>query len=227
MSVLDKITLSSLTPDQYFIDKTNKKQIYVHHTAGNSNPYEVIKWWQTTPERVGVSFVIGGAADASLKWKDGDIIQCFNTNSWCYHLGLTAAHLAAGNPGAQSNILLNQQSIGIEICSWGQLTQTSKGYTSYAGAIVSEGQVVTYALPYKGYKSYHKYSDAQLASLKELLQFLSQKWNIPTEYKGDEMFDVNPRALRGEPGIWTHTSVRPDKFDCHPQQELKDVLSSL
>lgn len=227
MSILNKIILNPLTPDQYYTEKTQKKQIYIHHTAGNPDPFSVRKWWLTTPEKVGTSFIIGGKPTKATNWKDGDIHQSFSSDYWAHHLGLTAAHVQIGKPGNKTNLELNKFSIGIELCNWGYLTKTAKGFITYTGVVVPNEEVVTYTTPFKGYTYYHKYTDAQLQNLKELLQFLCNKWNIPTTYYGKEIFDVNVRALRGESGIWTHVSVRPDKFDCHPQLELIDILENL
>jgi hypothetical protein len=46
------------------------------------------------------------------------------------------------------------------------------------------------------------------------------------------MFDINDRALGGEPGVWTHTSYRPypdshQKWDCHPDPNLKAMLRTI
>jgi hypothetical protein len=47
------------------------------------------------------------------------------------------------------------------------------------------------------------------------------------EGQGDTIFDINMDALGGIPGIFTHTSYRTDKSDCHPQKELVDMLCNL
>jgi hypothetical protein len=41
------------------------------------------------------------------------------------------------------------------------------------------------------------------------------------------MWEVSKEALKSVPGIWSHTSVRSDKSDCHPQLELIAMLKSL
>lgn len=224
MSVTDKILMVPLAPTQYFDETTNKTQIYVHHTASSPNPHRVLEWWASTPERVATSFVIGGNPNGSKTYRDGSIIQCFGSAKWGYHLGLKKEHLVTGG---KDNITLNKMSIGIEICNWGQLTKGPKGYTSYAGVVVKEPDIVEYKTPFRGFAYYQKYTDAQIASVHELLQFLCAKWNINTEYKGDAIFNIDKRALMGENGIFTHVSVRPDKNDCHPQNELKEALKSL
>lgn len=227
MSVLEKIKTVPFTSTQYVDEASPKQQIYVHHTASSPDPYGVVKWWETTPDKIATSFVIAGKPDSSGKWKDGDIIQCFGTAKWAWHLGLTAKHLKAGGPKAWNNKELNRQSIGIEICSWGQLTKTDAGFKNYVGRIVPDGEVAELATPWRGFKYYQKYTQAQLDNVGELLQFLGNKWNIPLTYKGARMFDVCADALQGAPGVWTHASVRPDKNDCFPQTELISMLSSL
>lgn len=227
MSIIEKIKLVPFAP-QHFMDETsNKKQIYIHHTASSPNPYGVVKWWETTPERVATSFIIGGSPGSSPTWKNGDIIQVFSSSKWGWHLGVKKEHLAKGGPKAKSNTELNKESIGIEICSWGQLTHTPDGFKNYAGGKVPDWEVCELSQPYRGFKYYQKYTPEQLQNTFDLLKFLCDKWQIPSKFKGLRMFDICPEALQGEPGIWTHTSVRPDKFDCFPQPELISMLSAL
>ncbi len=40
-------------------------------------------------------------------------------------------------------------------------------------------------------------------------------------------FEYNEDARAGKPGVWTHTSVRKDKFDCSPQPELLAMLGGV
>lgn len=227
MSVLDKIKMVPLAIDQYVREEVNKTQIVVHHTASSPDPYGVLKWWNSTPDKIAVSFVIGGVPPANGSWKDGDILQCFGSNFWAWHLGLTEKHLQAGGPNAKTNKYLNSTAIGIEICNWGQLTKTDRGYVNYVGTVVPDYQVVELATPFRGFKYYQKYTQAQLDNTGELIQFLGKKWNIPVTYKGDSLFNVSPAALQGESGVWSHVSYRPDKNDCFPQTELITMLKSL
>jgi len=227
MNILERITLVPFAKDQYIDEEVNKSMIFLHHTASSENPYGVLNWWASTPERIATAFIVGGTPGKNTKWKDGDILQCFGSGKWAYHLGLTSAHLRAGGPKAKGGTELNKISIGIEICSWGQLTKTPAGFKSYAGVIVPDKQVCELDKPYKGFKYYHKYSDAQLETTFELVKFLGKKWNIPLSFKGMKMFDITPECLQGEPGVWTHTSCRPDKFDLFPQPELLTCLKAL
>ena len=40
-------------------------------------------------------------------------------------------------------------------------------------------------------------------------------------------FELNTDALKGTAGIWSHTSVRKDKSDMHPQMEVTAMLKTL
>ncbi len=44
---------------------------------------------------------------------------------------------------------------------------------------------------------------------------------------GKSAFEFNSACFNGAPGLWTHTNVRTDKFDCFPQAGLKQVILSL
>ena len=223
MSIVNRIKWTPLKDDQYYREEVQKKTIYLHHTAGSSSPAGAIKWWNETPERVATAFVIGGKPTRpSDDWKDGDLYQAFSSKYWAYHLGLKQEHLP---PGSESSKLLNAQAIGIEICSWGWLTQKDGKYTSWANAVVPAQDVIS--LDYRGQRYWEAYTDAQLETLRELLLYLGDKFEIPLCYKGDAMFDLDMRAFRGEPGVWTHTSVRKDKTDCYPDPRLIKMLKEI
>jgi N-acetyl-anhydromuramyl-L-alanine amidase AmpD len=225
MSILEKIKMASIPETQYIKTETVKKQIYVHHTASSPDPYSVVNWWTSNSEKIATSFVIAGYAGPTAKWKDGDIIQTFSSKFWAWHLGLKASHLAKGGSLAKTNQYLNSTSIGIEICNWGQLEPSAQGYKTYTGRVVPDTEVVELPTPFRGYKYYQKYTQAQLDNTAELIRFLGERWSIPIAYKGDRIFDVCVDALQGAEGVWTHASVRPDKNDCHPQ--IKAMLGAL
>lgn len=224
--ILQQIKLVLLPSDQYFREETKKIQIYLHHTAGNSNPYSVIEDWARTDVEIATSFIVGGKPPKGVDaWVDGQLFQCFSSKYWAYHLGLKSTKLP---PGSKSPMFLQKSSIGIEICNWGWLTKRADGkYINYVGGIVSPEEVVDLGYDYRGYRYWHAYTDAQIETTKLILQYLCKTWNIPAEYKGIEMFDLDDRAFQGESGIWTHSSVRKDKWDCSPQPKLIDMLKGL
>ena len=54
----------------------------------------------------------------------------------------------------------------------------------------------------------------------------SEYYQVPL-FEIIEGFEINADALNGKPGIWSHTSVRKDKSDVHPQDELIAMLKTL
>ena len=86
--------------------------------------------------------------------------------------------------------------------------------------------MVEYPEGYRGYYGFEKYTDAQIESTRQLVEFWGNAYDIDLSYKGDQIFDIDTRALKGENGVWTHTTVRPDKSDLHPQTEIINMLKS-
>lgn len=222
---ISKIIQEPLPAANYYQDVITKKQIFIHHTAGASNAKNVIGGWKTRTDRVATAFVIAGKpSSATSGFKDGDIYQAFSSKHWAYHLGLKKdVFTEMGVP----YLPLDKASIGIEICNWGALTLKADGkYYHYLDKTVPADEVVKLDAPYRGSQYYHKYTDAQLASVKDLLVYLCDKYQIPKTFNAD-MFDISKNALIAAPGIWTHTSVRKDKVDCSPQPNLLAMLKGL
>jgi N-acetyl-anhydromuramyl-L-alanine amidase AmpD len=224
MNFLDRITLIQQPDNQYMKEEIAKDTIYLHHTEGNANAVSVIDYWNSSPERVGTAFIIDGY---------GKIFQCFSSKYWSWHLGGESQLYPNGRPkGALSSQVLNSKAIGVEMCSWGPIKSVTDAnykpaFMTRSGEYIDASKVRHLDKPYKGYSNYQFYTPNQLSSLKDLLRYVSDKWHIPTAWKGMGMFDIDPRAQAGQPGIWTHTSVRTDKYDCWPQPELIDVLTTL
>lgn len=226
-----QINQQELTPDQYFKEdcSTLKHQLVLHHTAGGSNAINVVHGWQFNTEKIGTSFVIAGKPTTHDTFKEGQIYQAFGSKYWAYHIAFSKStnNVPAKYHDFAKEQVIAKASIGIEICNWGQLVQDKDGnFKNYVNDIVPKEEVVELATPYRGFKYYHAYSDAQLASLKELLIFLCDKYNIPKNFNAD-MFDISTRALDGTAGIFTHSSYRSDKNDCSPQPKLIEMLQSL
>lgn len=212
-------------PETQYINETVKKdQIFIHHTASSANPFGVMEYWQSNVDRIATAFIIGGKTPLNKRWKDGDILQCFQSAKWAWHLGLKASDLVNGGRSSRD---MNAKSVGIEICNWGYLTLRNGKFYTYAGSTVPDNEVYEFTTPYRGYKYYQKYTDAQLESTRKLLQYLCDTYQINSKFKGKEIFNIDRRCLMGESGIWTHTSCRKDKFDCFPQPELIQMLESL
>lgn len=206
--------MRQLPLSQYFREKYEKTQIYLHHTAGADNGEAVLKWWASTKARIGTAFVIE---------RDGDIFQGFNSSYWAYHLGVRSNTF---REFGLSYLPLDKFSIGIELTSWGQLTKKNGKFYNYVGGLVDEDEVITLKKPFRGFKHYHKYSEDQIKATKELLCYLSDTYDIPIDYNED-IFDVTKRALSNEKGLYTHCSVRKDKVDIYPDPDMIKMLESL
>jgi N-acetyl-anhydromuramyl-L-alanine amidase AmpD len=203
---------------QYVAEEHPKKQIYLHHTAGNSSGINVFKFWETTQERIATCVAISGPGS-----EDGQIVQGFSSKFWAFHLGLKESTFQKYGVAYKS---LDKISIGIEICNWGQLTKKDGKFYNYVNKIVPEEQVIELDKEFKGYKYFHNYSDAQIESVRELLVLWKGRYNIPLTYNED-IWGISVRALKGESGVFTHNSVRTDKIDVYPHPKLIEMLKSL
>lgn len=161
--------------DEYIPVDFKKTTIYLHHTCGSHRPDWVIQGWDKdhnsdgAASKISTSFVIGGKStrDGDSSW-DGTIVRCFPETQWAWHLG------AKGTNG-----MFDKISIGIEICNYGYLNRSKTGqFMTYVNTPVPEDQVVELSKPFRGYKYYHKYTDNQLFSLRELLIYLGNKFSI-------------------------------------------------
>lgn len=205
---LKQIVQYPLDKTQYFQEKYTKRQIVLHHTASSGNAKNVIAGWNKNAERVGVAFVID---------REGIIYQAFSSAHWAHHLGTHEIN----------NTLLNKQSIGIELCNWGQLKLFKSKFYNYLNQEIPLEEVYEYEKPFRYSLYYQKYTDEQLTALKNLIQYLCEFYKIPNNYKS-EMWDISrSSALSGSPGIYSHVSFRKDKSDCHPQEELVELLKDL
>jgi hypothetical protein len=210
---LSKIVTVDFPVDQYVAVNIKKKQIVLHHTVSGSGVDGDINHWKSSKARVATSVIID---------REGVIHQCFSTKYWAHHLGIKTGVIKEAGTSV-SNLALNQHSIGIELDSYGGLVKKEGKYYTVYGNEISEDRVVSYKEEFRGYKYYENYTNEQLATLKDLLDFLCDKYSIPSDFKL-ESFEVSKDALNGVPGIYSHTSYRKDKSDVHPQTELVAML---
>jgi hypothetical protein len=217
------IIQTAFPASQYVGEELPKKQIYLHHTAGNSDPFGVFKHWSSNAERIATCVSIGGKPTANSNWKDGQIVQGFSSKYWAYHLGLKESTFHKFNLSYKS---LDKNSIGIEICNWGQLTLKNGKFFNYVGREVPSDEVCELPKEHRGFKYFHNYTDAQIESVKHLLILWKTRYNIPIEYYAD-IWDLTPRALNGTAGVFTHNSVRSDKVDVYPHPKLIEMLKTL
>lgn len=230
--------------DQYIQTVYPKNQLVIHHTASGPGVAGDLKWWLQDPRRVGTCVIID---------RTGDIDQCFLSKYWAGHLNIVSAGNQVPDAlkkylTSAQNTKLDQGSIGIEIDNWGPLVFHDGAYRSWAGSSVPNSDVVSYPMSFKTLGGsgdlnapnyfdkigvagkpayfYHKYTDAQILSVAQLLKMWGKAYNIPLNYLGD-MWGLCEKALSGQKGVFTHVSYRSDKSDCHPQSELIEMLKSL
>jgi N-acetyl-anhydromuramyl-L-alanine amidase AmpD len=218
---LKAIVQYAFPESQYFKEQHAKTQIFLHHTAGNPSASGVFDFWKTNGERIATCVVVAGKSSNTV---DGQIVQGFSSKFWAYHLGLKQDTFTKNGMAYKP---LDKTSIGVEICNWGHVTKTARGWETYVGTLVPESEVVEYAEPFRGHSHYQRYTDAQIESVRQLLAYWGKTYGIPVKYKGIEIFGVDKRALSGEAGVYTHCSVRYDKSDIHPQPEMLQMLQSL
>jgi len=176
-----------LPDDEYFPEKTEKKSIVLHHTAGSHRPDWVVSAWDRDKTkggkslRVATHFVVGGKStrDGNTEW-DGVIVEAFDLRYRAHHLGTKNTN----------NSLLNKQSIGIEICNYGPLTKTQDGeFFTYVNSKVPEKDVVDLGKNWRGFRYYQNYTDKQIESVKYIIETVSKKYSIDVCKGINELFE--------------------------------------
>jgi len=196
--------------------------VFLHHTAGWNNPFRTINnWAKDTRGRIATEFVLGGQSIKGNDDKyDGVLVQAFPQGNWGYHLG------------KNGSFEMHKKSVGIEVNNFGYI----KDGKTYAGTVADPSQIVTLKKKFRGYKDWHRYSDAQIESLRLWILWSAERDNVDVraglpaliKEKGADAFEWNEDAYYGKvKGLWTHTNVRKDKSDMFPQEELMDMLVSL
>ena len=229
---LSDIVQVDFPEDQYYREETQKTQIVIHHTVSGGLAQGVIDWWNTDPQKIATQFVIQN---------DGTIYQLYSSKFWAHHLGVKADFLKAqgfADYGSR-NLLLNKSTVAMETCNWGGLVKADDGtyhpakwdttlrkYVPYMKVTIPEENVQEYDKPFRDFIYFEKYTPEQINSIGQLVTYLCDKFGIDKTYKED-MWAVSKNALGSVPGIWTHVSYRADKSDCHPQEDLIDMLQNL
>lgn len=224
---LSKIVQHDFSAREYNRELYDKKQIVLHHTVSGDGVDGDINWWLKDGKRIGTCILIA---------RDGTIHQVFSSKYWAYHLGENGDDHKKVGLKYQRN---DMKSIGIEIDSWGGLVKdesTGSWYPAKWDSVKKKmipnksvkpiQNVTEYPNGYRGFKGFESYTDAQIEAVKNLLEYWGESYGIPLDYNED-MWDISAKALSGYAGVFTHTSFRSDKSDCHPQKELIEMLKNL
>ena len=212
-----------LPSEEYLNGNYKNEYIILHHTAGGANPRAVVDGWKKDCiGKVATEFVIGGQNCKTGNTKyDGQIVRAFPEGCQGYHIGKSGSSY------------MNTHAVGIEICNFGYL----KDGKTYTGTLADQSQIITLDSPFRGFSQWHKYSDEQINSVRDLLLYISNRDNIDlheglyrwiNEDGVMKAFDFHEDAYDGKvKGLLTHTNIRKDKFDCSPQPNLVDMIMSL
>ena len=205
-----------LKGDQYYPVMKKKNQIFLHHTAGTTAD-GAIDWWNQTPEHVGTAYVID---------RDGTIYEVFDPEKWAYHIGVKG-----------DNNHVEKHAIGIEIVAAGQLYKRKDNkvffYPLYpnliAKTLIDPKDVWEMKKEWRGYSLYHKYNQKQILSVCWLVAELIEKFNIPIQEDISKFYeyDKSGKVLRGEGGIYSHSTVRKDKTDIVPHPEFIKTFTGM
>lgn len=204
-----------LSNGQYLTRMHEKYSQFLHHTGGLS-AMSAWRWWNSTPERVGTPYIID---------RDGSIIECFDPRMWAYHLGIVG-----------DDNWHERHSINTELVSAGPLVFEEDQYRFYPlwpnkfrYSVIRKDQVYTFDEPWKGFKFWHIYTEAQLESLKWLMG--RNVLDFPTlgfDNNIDDIFDYNPNVVKDHlSGIFAHCTVHKNRSDVFPYPPLIEALKEV
>jgi hypothetical protein len=180
----------------------NKSQIVWHHSAGWDNARGMFDYFATT----------GGVATSIGIEDSGKIYRAFDEDKWAYHIGL-------------GNAVLEQISIGVEVCNWGYLTYDRGQYKSYTGTVIEPKKVT--AVSYKGYDFWESYTKQEIESLKYWTLLNAMRYDIPLIHSDSDMWGVSQKALAGHAGLYTHNSYISWKADVYPHPLLTSMYKEI
>ena len=213
-----------LPKGEYLKGPIKNEYVFLHHTAGNSNPYACIDMWGRDKRgRIATEFVLGGINHRNGNDEyDGVMVQAFPEGGQGWHLGKTKS-------GS-----MNRHSVGLEICAMGYLDIDFK---TYVKSVCQRDQVAQLKEPFKGHLYYHKYSEKQIKETEKWIRYVGERDGIDVrlglkqfiqKYGPTKGFDFQMDASMGKiKGLLTHTNVRMDKSDCYPDPDFVDMILSL
>ena len=202
-----EIIKKPLTNGQYLTTEYVKDSIFWHHTAGPTAE-GAWRWWNETPERVGTPYIID---------RNGVTIEAFDPKMWAFHLGIIG-----------DDNYFERHSVNIELVSCGRLYYQSGQFIFYPlypntmyPRVIPESEVYEFKKPWRGHSFYHKYSDEQVLAAKDLLGHILDTFPTIKIEPIKDFYEYNPKVITDHiPGMWAHSTVRPDKDDIFPYPPL-------
>ena len=127
-----QITKHYMPKGTYFEGPVKKQWIFLHHTAGWENPYQVADMWaRDNRGNVATEFILGGQSVKNGNTKfDGELIQCFPEGGYGWHTGT-------------GNSVMHRNSVAIEVCNMGQIVNGK----TYVNTPADPSQVVKLTKP--------------------------------------------------------------------------------
>lgn len=233
-----------LSRDEYLTTNEKRRYVFLHYTAGWNNPYNVVRDWENdTRGPIATQFVIGGINPVTGDTKyDGEIVQALPDHAYGWHLGI-------------GNTAVHRQSIGIEICNFGWLTQgkwislkTNKwvngkpdSFYTYTGAEVKPEFVTDLKRPFRGYRFFHSISERQIESLEYLIKMLCERHKIDINLGLKQRLRVSKDpfdafsfsqlirdGIESPTGIYSHTNViNSGKWDIYPAPNIIEMFTKI
>jgi len=217
-------------PDGEYIKGNFKNEyIFLHHTAGGSDPYRCIDHWgRDTRGRIATEFVLGGINHRNGDDEhDGVMVQAFPEGNQGWHLGKTGSGW------------MNRHSVGLEICNMAYLEHDSDKniYKTYVNSKCQKEQVIGLDQAFKGKLFWHAYTEKQIKETEKWIKWIGERDEIDIrlglkqfikKHGPTKGFDFQMDAYQGKiKGLLTHTNVRKDKSDCYPHPDFVDMIMSL
>ena len=213
-----------LPKGEYIKGPIKNEYVFLHHTAGNSNPYACIDHWgRDTRGRVATEFVLGGINHRNGDDQhDGVMVQAFPAGAQGWHLGKTGSGW------------MNRHSVGIEICNMGYLTNNKK---TYVKSTCIDSQVRKLDEAFKGHLYWQDYSPEQIKETEKWIKYVGERDGVDIrlglkqfiqKHGPTKAFDFQEDAFYGKvKGLLVHGNVRKGKSDCYPHPDLVDMILSL
>ncbi len=207
----------------YFYRRTYEKtKIVLHFTIGNIRSDAVA----LTTNEVSVPFLIA---------RDGTIYNLFASKYWSFHLGRGAVG---------GNTENSQCSVAIELSNYGPLTRVGDNLETYYSrlplgngrnnppqlycSVNDKEHYYELSEPYRGYRYFAAYTNAQYESLIVLLRYLTAVFDIPREFLPEDIRYVATRETADFKGIVSHVNFQgAGKVDMPPAFDWNKVIKGV
>lgn len=201
-----------------------KKFVVLHHTVSGGSPFTIKKYFDD--KKFATQFVLGS---------QGDFVQCYTDfNNWGWHLNVNSVKNVITSSQER---FLAENSTSVEICNYGAVKyKNGKFYNGYDQPI-SEDNLIDYRTVYgnnfkfRGDVFFEKYTKEQVTALKhwivDMLKIYKLDLSNDKRALDESWFNFDKNAYIGNYALFTHTNVREDKSDLHPQPEIIQMLKEI